>query len=148
MFAAVVVLPSSGWALVTTHDLRALAAGTATTSDVRSDRNDFAEIVRHVRRGEHRVLVAAHRRHQAEERQLQAPRHVLRRLDRVVHVVEAERPRRPPARGRRASDISHVRRPVGAIGAFGTSAWSTTRTLFARLLLETRSSFSRCSSDS
>ena len=53
----------------------------------------FAEVVRHVRGREQRVLVAAHRRHQAEERQLQAPRHVLRRLDRVVHVVEAERHR-------------------------------------------------------
>ena len=37
------------------------------------------------------MLVAADRRHEAEERQLETPRHVLRRLDRVVHVVEAER---------------------------------------------------------
>ena len=37
------------------------------------------------------MLVAADRRHEAEERQLQAPRDVFRRLDRVVHVVEAER---------------------------------------------------------
>ena len=40
-----------------------------------------------------------------------------------------------------ASDSSQVRRPVGVIGAPGTSARSTTRTLFAWLLLETRSSF-------
>ena len=35
------------------------------------------------------MRVAAHRRHQAEERQAQAAGDVFRRLDRVVHVVEA-----------------------------------------------------------
>ncbi len=44
-----------------------------------------------MRRSQHRVLVAADRRHEAQEGQLEAPRHVFRRLDRVVHVVEAVR---------------------------------------------------------
>src|SRR6478609_3290167 len=64
---AVVVLPSSGWALVTS-----------------------SVFVPYVRGSEHRVLVAADRRHQAEERQLEAARDVLGGLDGVVHVVEAE----------------------------------------------------------
>ncbi len=112
MLHAVVVLPSSGCALVTMRILVPLVG--ESRDQRRAQRAErLAEIVRHVRRGQHRMLVAADRRHEAEERQLQPPRHVFRRLDRVVHVVEAERHRRPPATRPMASDISHVRRPVG-----------------------------------
>ena len=43
------------------------------------------------------------------------------------------------------NDMSHVRRPAGDIGRLGISARSMMRTLFARLALATRSSFSCCS---
>ena len=54
----------------------------------RSER--FAEIVRH-RLREQRDALAAHRRHQAEQRQPQPLRHIVGRLDRVVEVLDAER---------------------------------------------------------
>ncbi len=90
MLAAVIVLPSSGWALVT---VMIFVPGVVVLGEQRCPQRAkrLAEVVRHVRRGEQRVLVAAHRRHQAEERLLETQAHVLGRLDGVVQVVEAER---------------------------------------------------------
>ena len=120
MFAAVVVLPSSGCALVTT---RILVPSPLIFRDQRGPQRTerFAEIVRHVRRRQQRMLVAADRRHQAEERQPQPPGDVFRRLDRVVHVVEAERDadRRAPARRASTSSTCGGRSATSAPGHLG-----------------------------
>ena len=68
---AVVVLPSSGWLLVTAITRVRFAA--AREHERRAERAErLAEIVRHGLR-QQRHAVAADRRHEAEQRQLQPP---------------------------------------------------------------------------
>ena len=110
------------------------------TSDVRSDRNASPKSCG-TGLGQHRHALAADRRHEAEQRQLEPPRDVFRRLDRVVEILD---PERQAERHREAGQ--HRRDPVLAAGwarsaLSGTSARSITWTLFARLLATTDSSF-------
>ena len=144
MLTAVVVLPSSGCELATATTRAPLPGNCA--GERGADRAiRFAEIVRH-RAGNQRMAIAADDRHQAEELQLQAAGDVVRRLDGVVEIVDAER----DAEAQRQAERDRIDPVAAMVGrgrrAGGTSARSTTRTLLVRLLATTRSSFSRVSS--
>ena len=69
---------------------------------------------------------------------------LLRRLDPVVEVLEDERQADRERSGSAANDNIRSRWMFGEIGARGTSAGSTTRTLLVRSSLEMPVSFVRC----
>ena len=85
---AVVVLPSSGWLLVTAIT-RASPAPAVNTSDVRNERNASPKSCG-TGFGQERHAVAANRRHQSEQRQPEPLGDVFGRLDGVVEVFDPE----------------------------------------------------------
>ncbi len=114
MLQAVVVLPSSGCALVSA--MTRVPFGAAAEHERRAERAErLAEFVRHFLR-QQRVIVALDRRHEPEERQLEPPRDVFGRLDGVVEVVdrqdEAEREQQPGQRAQQEipADVGRERR--------------------------------------
>jgi hypothetical protein len=113
---AVVVFPSSGWLLVTATT-RGPSDPLVKTSDVRSDRNASPKSWHRLRRG---GTLVAHRRHEAQQ-QPQPARDVVRRLDRVVEVFDAEREAERDQQAARSA-VNQSRRAFGktAPRGFGT----------------------------
>ena len=141
---AVVVLPSSGWLLVTAIT-RACPAPAVNTSDVRSERNASPKSCGTVSdsSGTRLPRIAGTSPSSGSPRRLDTSSGVFTVSSRYSIPNASPNATSSPA----IIAVNHSRRVFGENGAPGTSARSITCTLFDRLLLTTCSSFCCCSSD-